>query len=205
MKQFVSWLHLGSSNPYHGTIMRDPHKLDPGWREAIRVLAAFRKFKSLSRDNYEGSTQAGSWRHGKKQFVSWLHLGSFKSLSRDNYEGSSQAGSSRHGKKQVVSWLHLGARKTFSFGSFDTSNLITSPGAAKVTKSGPKGLPARIWAKTAVSAHFHTSSLIAGPEPRKSQNRIPKGVKSLSRGNYEGSTQAGCSNPYHGAIMKDPH
>ena len=145
----------------------------------------------------------------------------FKSLSRDNYEGSSQAGSSRHGKKQVVSWLHLGARKTFSFGSFDTSNLITSPGAAKVTKSGPKGLPARIWAKTAVSAHFHTSSLIAGPEPRKSQNRVPKGVKSLSLGNYEGSTQAGSwrhgekqfvcwlhlggSNPYHGTIMKNPH
>ena len=56
--------------------MKDPHKLYPGWREAIRVLAAFRRFKSLSRGNYEGSTQAGSWRHGKKQVVSWLHLGS---------------------------------------------------------------------------------------------------------------------------------
>ena len=29
-KQFVSWLHLGGSNPYHGAIMKDPHKLDPG-------------------------------------------------------------------------------------------------------------------------------------------------------------------------------
>ena len=71
-KQFVPWLR---SDPYHGAIMKDPHKLDPGPMEKIRVLAAFRRLKSLSRDNYEGSTQAGSWRHGEKQFVSWLHLG----------------------------------------------------------------------------------------------------------------------------------
>ena len=70
-KQVVSWLHLGGSNPYHGAIMKDPHKLDPGAMERSNsCLAAFRRFKSLSRGNYEGSTQAGSWRHGKKQFVS---------------------------------------------------------------------------------------------------------------------------------------
>ena len=46
----------GGSNPYHGTIMKDPHK-------PFRVLAAFTGLKSLSRDNYERSTQAwiASW------------------------------------------------------------------------------------------------------------------------------------------------
>ena len=47
--------------------MKDPYK-------PFRVLAAFRGLKSLSRDNYQGSTQAGSSRHGKKPVVSWLHL-----------------------------------------------------------------------------------------------------------------------------------
>ena len=26
----MPWLHLGGSDPYHGAIMKDPHKLDPG-------------------------------------------------------------------------------------------------------------------------------------------------------------------------------
>ena len=72
----------GGSNLYHGTIMKDPHK--------PRVLASFRGLKSLSRDNYEGSTQGGSNPyHGtimkdphkldprameRSKVVSWLHL-----------------------------------------------------------------------------------------------------------------------------------
>ena len=47
---------------------------------------------------------------------------------------------------------------------------IAGPGAAKDPKSGSKSLPARIWPKTAVSAHFYTSSLIAGPGAAK----VPK-------------------------------
>ena len=43
----------------------------PLWQGPLTLAQA----GSLSRDNYEGSTQAGSWRHGKKQVVSWLHLG----------------------------------------------------------------------------------------------------------------------------------
>ena len=43
--------------------------------EASRVLAAFRCAQFLIPvTNYEGATQAGSFRHGEKQFVSWLHL-----------------------------------------------------------------------------------------------------------------------------------
>ena len=88
-----------SSNPYHGTIMKDPHKpfcvlaafrgLESlsrdnyeGSTQGFCVLAAFRGPKSLSRDNYEGSTQA---------FRILAALGGLKSLSRDNYEGSTQA------------------------------------------------------------------------------------------------------------------
>ena len=38
-KPSAFWLHLRGSNPYHGTIMKDPHKLDPRAMERSSVVS----------------------------------------------------------------------------------------------------------------------------------------------------------------------
>ena len=64
--------------------------------------------------NYEGATQAGSFRHGEKQFVSWLHLvlSLVTLITGQLIEGSTQAESWPNRFTQAVSWLHLGVRST---------------------------------------------------------------------------------------------
>jgi hypothetical protein len=44
----------------------------------------------------------------------------------------------------------------------------------KMQKVAPKRLPARIWSKTAVSAHFHTNNLLAGPGAAKIVKSVSK-------------------------------
>ena len=72
-----------------------------------------------------------------------------------------------HGKKQAVSWLHLGGSNPYH-GTIMKDPHKLNPRAMERSKSCRIGLQkAPIWPKTAVSAHFHTSSLIAGPGAAK--------------------------------------
>ena len=100
--------------------MKDPHK-------PFRVLAAFRRLKSLSRDNYEGSTQAGSSRHGRKPVVSWLHLRGSNpyhgTIMKDPHKearvlAAFKGSNPYHGTimkdpDKLVSWLHLGGANPY--------------------------------------------------------------------------------------------